>query len=132
MVILVAAVLVASEAAAARLSCEARTDLKGRCFTIHGVLAQANGSPGLRIWHTGTKRILGVLGDANQDEDAAVPPILRDHLGPNVRFYADWRLCPLSRERPGWMRFVCIANVHNIVVFGDGDKPLYRLEKRDR
>ena len=46
------------------------------CFSFHGRMSLANGSPSLRIWRIGTKRILGVL----PSENPVVPTAIRKRL----------------------------------------------------
>ena len=41
--------------------CRGNTDLVGECFEFHGRMFVSNGTPGVRIWPVGTKRLLGVL-----------------------------------------------------------------------
>ena len=103
------AALIAAHAAVAAPICEQRS--AGRCFSVHGVLAQTNGTPGVRIRQSGTGRVFGVVG--GEDARDLVPPALAHRLGADARMWADWRLCPLSPARPGGMRMVCIAGARN-------------------
>jgi hypothetical protein len=77
----------------------------------------ANGTPGLRIWRVGTKRILGV---ADSEGDIGGGCVLPDTLAKLVRvgtwIYADFVLRPTTPERPGWMQMVCVASAKRIVV----------------
>jgi hypothetical protein len=43
--------------------CKTDPDIIDACFNVHGRLSAWNGSPTMRIWRTGTKRILGVRDD---------------------------------------------------------------------
>ena len=78
----------------------------------------ANGTPGVRIWRIGTKRILGVLdGAGSAESDDVLPASLRSQLGPEwdkYEVYGDFTLCPLKRERPGYMQFVCLKDVRHV------------------
>lgn len=89
--------------------------LIGRCFTIHGRMFFPNGNPAVRIGRIGTTRIVGVLDGAGSDEsDDVLPASLRARLGPewdNYVVYGDFEVCPLTRERPGRMQFVCIRSI---------------------
>lgn len=50
----------------------------GRCFVVHGRLAIGNGTPSVRIWPVGTKRILGVNDAQNDPEgEELFPPDVR-------------------------------------------------------
>jgi hypothetical protein len=83
------------------------------CYRVHGRLFAANGTPSLRIWPVGTRRLLGVHDDANPE---ALPPELRGGHAPSmgapdderVEVYGDFTVCPLTRDRPGHMRMVTV------------------------
>jgi hypothetical protein len=97
--------------------CKASPKLAGPCFTIHGVLEAANGDPTFRIWRVGTKRILGV--GYGEELDAMPESLHRIELATgsafDVRVSGNFLLCPYTRQRPGWMQFVCIEQVSNLV-----------------
>ena len=87
------------------------------CTRVHGRLFAANGTPSLRIWPVGTKRLLGVHDDAAPD---ALPPELRGAHAPSMAasadqgdrvVYGDFTVCPLTRDRPGHMRMVTVKAV---------------------
>jgi hypothetical protein len=91
--------------------CQGRTEIVGPCFSVHGRLAGANGNPSVRIWRIGTKRILGV------DDDYELPPSLRNcGWGGPRSMYGDFHVCPLSREQPGVMQFVCVESATGLVL----------------
>lgn len=71
-----------------------------------------NGSPSLRIWRIGTKRILGVL----PSEDPIVPAAIRKRLAFGVEFYGNFEVCPFTARKPGWMQMVCVQRASNVVV----------------
>jgi len=87
----------------------------GPSFKVHGRLSAWNGTPTLRIWIVGTKRILGIHGE---DSDS---PSLPDNLTrlPGTFFdnpvYGDFEVCPLTKYRPGVMQIVCIKSASNLV-----------------
>jgi hypothetical protein len=84
------------------------------CFTAHGRMQAWNGNPTFRIWRIGTTRVLGVHG-----EDAHLPPALKAAFGDNAfgkRVTADFKVCPLTRQRKGWMQMVCIVDARNVTV----------------
>ena len=95
----------------------------GQCFVVHGRMFFPNGNPPVRISRLGTKRILGVLDGARSDaSDDVLPADLRKRLGPEWDKYdvfGDFEVCPLTRERPGHMQFVCLKSAHhvNLVTF---------------
>ena len=112
------AVLVASQKPAGQ-SCRQRPDLVGKCFIVHGRLSVYNGTPSIRLWPIGTKRLLGVL-DPKDASDAPGPSILpeeiRTKLDWDKNVFGDFLVCPLSRKQPGRMQTVCIESGKNLVV----------------
>jgi hypothetical protein len=107
-----AALLLASLAGAARAQPSAPP-----CFWIHGRLFAANGAPTLRIWRIGTKRIFGVVGGPGDHDNPALPPALAALIAPDafqVVVYGDYRVCPLHKDHPGWMRFVHLDQAHRL------------------
>jgi len=80
------------------------------CFTVHGRMGAANGSPSYRIWVISTGRLLGV------PQLCVLPPALDTLMGIDDKFvYADFVVRPLAKERAGWMRTVCVASASKIV-----------------
>lgn len=96
--------------------CRGNPEVVGTCFLLHSAMSIGNGTPGLRIWHVGTKRILGVL----PDEDPIMPAEIRRRLALGVTIYADFEVCPFTAQRPGWMQMVCIESASNVVIQSDG------------
>lgn len=86
------------------LRCQVRTDLAGPCYTIRGRMFVANGTPGVRIWRVGTKRVLGVVPAENE----IAPRSLLDRLGFGTMIYGNFTVCPLTPDREGWMQMVCV------------------------
>jgi hypothetical protein len=111
--------------------CAGNSNLVGECFTFHGKLQLSNGNPTYRIWRVGTKRILGVLCD----EEPIVPANLKSALinasnsSWDRDFSGDYEVCPFTEEKPGWMQFVCVEKVTNLVVY---DRRLKRIVEDDR
>ena len=95
--------------------CSYPSSFSGPCFTVHGVMSGANGSPSYRISIRGTKRILGV--------ECPIPPDLERLIGlDDKKVYADFVVRPLAPDRPGHMRPVCVASSSHIVT-----RPAYFL-----
>jgi hypothetical protein len=44
-------------------------------------------------------------------------------------FSGDYEVCPFAAERPGWMQFVCVEKVTNLVVY---DRQLKRIVRNER
>ena len=95
---------------------------KAPCFVVRGVLAPANGTPGLRIHKLGAQRVLGVLGgDGDAASASILPTALRSAMTPASpgdlnSVSGDFTVCPLAAERPGWMQPVCIADAAQVAV----------------
>jgi hypothetical protein len=90
-------------------ACKTDPDIIDACFTVHGRLSAWNGSPTMRIWRAGTKRILGDHGDW------PLPEELAEHMGWDVEAWGDFEVCPFTREQPGVMRMVCIESASHVV-----------------
>jgi hypothetical protein len=90
-------------------ACKTDPDIIGACFTVHGRLSAWNGSPTMRIWRAGTKRILG------DHDDWPLPEELAKHMNWDVEAWGDFEVCPFTKERPGAMQMVCIESVSNVV-----------------
>jgi hypothetical protein len=79
------------------------------------------------FFRIGTKCILGVLGltgspiEDNEAENSILPPNVTkiraspasEPFGNDV--YGDYEVCPLSKERPEYMQFVCIEKASNLL-----------------
>ena len=90
-------------------ACKADPDIVDACFTVHGRLSAWNGSPTMRIWRAGTKRILG------DHDDWPLPEELAEHMGWDVEAWGDFEVCPFTKERPGAMQMVCIESASHVV-----------------
>jgi hypothetical protein len=88
-------------------ACKTDPDIIGACFTVHGRLSAWNGSPTLRIWRVGTKRILGTRDDP-------LPANLAKEMNWDVEAWGDFEVCPFTRERPGVMQSVCIESAEHV------------------
>jgi hypothetical protein len=64
------------------------------------------------------------------DEDPIVPANLMSVLSEGLNaswnrdFIGDYEVCPFTVEKPGWMQFVCVETVTNLVVY---DRELKRV-----
>jgi len=91
----------------------------GKCFNVHGRLSVYNGTPSIRLWPMGTKRLLGVI-DPNDVSNAPGPTILpvdiKSKLDWDKDVIGDFMVCPLTRPQSGRMQTVCIASGKNLTV----------------
>ena len=108
----IALVVLTVVAGPARQPCQGNPNLVGGCVLVHGRLRAYNGNPTFRIWPVGTKRLLGVTG-AHPGEG----PIMPGDLGASFHrdIYADFAVCPFTKEVPGVMQRVCIESALNRV-----------------
>lgn len=127
--VLLALVVVASAIAASpqdakkrKVACKT-AEIAKTCYWTHGRLTLYNGSPTLRLWKTGTHRLLGIysgpgegpfdgLGDR---EDLELPVNLMKHDFTKASVFGDFEVCPLAPEKEGHMQPACIESARNIV-----------------
>ncbi len=100
-------------------SCRARPDVTGKCFSVHGRLSVYNGTPSIRLWPTGTKRLLGII-DPNDVSNAPGPSVLpleiKNKLDWDKDVLGDFFVCPLTRQQTGRMQTVCIDSGKKLIV----------------
>ena len=98
-------------------SCRAHPQLIGRCFTVRGRLSTYSGTPALRLWRIGTKRLLGI---SEQRFSIAgyrnVPEDIESKINQDVAIFGDFVVCPFTRSKPGEMQLVCIEAAKDMVV----------------
>lgn len=95
--------------------CSASPHVVGACFTLHGRLSFSNGTPDCRIWRIGTNRILGVLDASNSWERNEAPSLPNGvECFPGRNTYADFTVCPFTKERSGEMQKVCVESASHI------------------
>jgi hypothetical protein len=99
----------------ARELCEDKSRFVAPCFGVHGRLSIFNGTPGIRIWKIGTKRVLGVLNDGDAEE-RSLPPELAKLVAVDVRIYGDFEVCPLTTQQSKKMQMVCLLSGKNLLV----------------
>jgi hypothetical protein len=78
---------------------------------VHGSMRAYNGNPTFRIWRIGTNRPLGVTG-VHPGEEPILPEGLACGFGD---VFADFEVCPFTKERPGVVRRVCIEAAKNVI-----------------
>ena len=93
-----------------RLGCRQNPAVVGDCFIIHGRLSATNGTPSMRIWRIGTKRVLGV----SPSEDEIVPETVKKYFGSGTHIYGDFLVCPFTPPRPTEMQMVCVESATNL------------------
>lgn len=95
---------------ATAFTCETNYRIVDECYETRGRLQAANGNPSVRIWKVGTKRILGVRNGNLEN----LPKKVREEFSFGVFVFADYKVCPLTKEKPGHMQMVCVESMKNI------------------
>lgn len=92
------------------LGCAKNPAVVGTCFEVNGRLRVYDGSPSVRVWPKGSRRLLGVL----PSEQEIMPDDLKKAIGPGTDAFARMTVCPFTPIEPGKMQFVCIESARNI------------------
>lgn len=79
------------------------------CYWVTGRLMATNGGTGVKIWPRNTNRLLGVENDSELPAEIRRLGISFDHS-----IWGDFRVCPTTKERKGWMRFVIVTKGRNL------------------
>lgn len=96
--------------------CRAQPALVGRCFRVRGRLSLYNGTPTIRLWRAGTRRMLGVSSSYAQEGYSSIPPELEKRLDWETEVWGDFLVCPFTRQRPKEMQMICIEEARDVVV----------------
>jgi len=92
----------------------------GKCFWVHGRLSIYNGTPSLRIWPIGSKRLLGLCealcGDTEDGPPlpANVKEVMPSGVSWSIR--GEFEVCPLTKDRVGHMRYVRLKSAKRMHV----------------
>ena len=95
------------------------------CYWARGRLSFYNGNPPYRLWKIGTTRVLGIYSgpsvwppiDQRDQENPEFPANLKhafDEL--SNRVFANFEICPLEPDHPGWMQHACIESATNVFI----------------
>jgi hypothetical protein len=112
-------VLAQTSAGPVAKSCRARADLVGSCFNVRGRLSVYNGTPSIRLWPVGSKRLLGVIDPkdvSGEPGPSTIPASVEKKLDGDKEIFGDYLVCPLTRSKPGRMQTVCIESGKNLIV----------------
>jgi hypothetical protein len=94
-----------------RDGCRSNPALVGPCFDFQGRAFASNGTPSLRIAIKDMKRVLGVLPAENE----IAPKCLRSAVTFEQDVVGLFTVCPLSQDKAGAMRMVCVEEVRDAV-----------------
>ncbi len=98
------------------MACRAQPSLVGKCFVVRGRLSLYNGAPTIRLWRTGTKRMLGVSASYSRPGYSSIPEEIEKKLDWENEVWGDFLVCPFTLPRPKEMQLMCIEEGKNIVV----------------
>jgi hypothetical protein len=98
------------------LPCRQQPNLVDECFYVRGRLSLYNGNPTFRLWRVGTRRILGVSDSYSQSGYSNIPDEIKNQLNWENEIWADFLVCPFTRQKPKVMQFICIESGKNIVI----------------
>ena len=120
-----ATLAVPQDTAKRKISCKT-PEIASMCYWTRGRFQFYNGTPSYRLWKIGTTRLLGIYsgpsvwtGDPaiRDNEDPELPTnVERIYRSPFGQVFADFEVCPLEPERPGFMQGACIESAKNIYV----------------
>ena len=94
------------------------------CYWTHGRLAEYNGTPSIRLWKIGTRRILAIhsgpgfkIGDNQENETPELPANVDRAFARSTygRIFGDFEVCPLEPDVAGEMQDACIESGKNMV-----------------
>ena len=102
--------LLAFQSIAIASTCEINYRIVDECYETRGRLQAANGYPSVQIWKVGTKRILGVKNENLEN----LPSKVKETFSFGVFVSANYKVCPLTKEKPGRMQMVCVESMKNI------------------
>lgn len=115
--ILVLVAVGGTEGKSKKKPCKEHPMLSGPCYKVKGRMSLFNGSPGIRIWPIGTKRMLGISEGRFYLEDYSyVPDELERQLNWQNAMIADFTVCPFTEDKPGMMRLICVESAENISI----------------
>jgi hypothetical protein len=122
-VIVALAVSASQHPSSRKVACKTPENV-GACYWVHGRLNIANGTPSIRLWKIGTKRILAIhsgpgykRGDTRENESPELPSNVERALSKSKygSIFGDFNMCPLEPEVAGEMQDACIESGKNIV-----------------
>ena len=117
--VITACIVAQSQTSQTATSCRERSDLVGKCFTVHGRLSVYSGTPSVRLWPIGSKRLLGVFDPKDPSGElgeSAFPASIKKQLDWDKFVVGDFLVCPLTRSTPGRMQTICIQSGKNLTV----------------
>src|SRR5258708_24736550 len=85
----------------AEKSCREHPQLIGKCFVVRGRLSVYNGTPAVRLWRIGTRRVLGISEQRFKVPGYRnLPQSLAQQLNGGNEVRGDFLVCPFTRPSP--------------------------------
>jgi len=95
--------------------CREHPSLVGACFSVRGRMRLYNGTPTVRIWPVGTRRLLLVSEIRFRREGYAnLPEELSRRLSWSSDLFADFEVCPFTLPEPGAGQLVCVDSARSV------------------
>jgi len=95
------------------LGCMRNPSVVGACRWVTGRLIGTNGTPSMRLFVKGSKRVLGIL----PAEREIVPAALAELFGKTLDLAyirGEFQFCPFTPSKPGSMQDGCIESVKGL------------------
>jgi hypothetical protein len=98
--------------------CKESPKVVSACYIVHGRASFGSGTPALRIWPVGTKRMLGVTaGPVADDADSPIcPKKMLQFTAGSEKIFSDFEVCPFTPKKEGAMQMVCVESASHLVV----------------
>jgi hypothetical protein len=98
--------------------CKSNPKVIGACYLIHGRATVGSGTPALRIWPVGTKRMLGVTAGpiADDADDPIAPEDMMRFTNDVEAIFGNFEVCPFTPERKGHMQLVCVQSATKLFI----------------
>jgi hypothetical protein len=119
LLMLIGSIVAEARLAAEPQSCRSRADVVGKCFGVRARLSVYNGTPSIRLWPIGSKRLLGIIDPADTSNSPGLtilPDEIKQKLDWDKDVFGDFVVCPLTFHQPHRMQTVCIESGKDLAV----------------
>ena len=96
--------------------CRIQPSLVGKCFNVRGRLSLYNGTPTIKLWRVGTKRMLGVSASYSREGYSSIPEALEKQLNWENELWGNYLVCPFTPQRPKEMQMIGFEDVKRLEV----------------
>ena len=101
----------------AEKSCREHPQLVGKCFFVRGRLSVYNGAPAVRLWRSGTQRVLGISEQRFKVPGYRnLPEGLAQKLNGDNQVRGNFLVCPFTKPKAREMQLVCVESAKNLSV----------------